>query len=72
MEGEAVLTLYCKASDYDAATNVCAAPFYGPSQGLLPNLSAEDGVLISAAIIATWGIGFVTKQGRNIIGNKGG
>ena len=67
MEGEPLMQQYCKASDFDAATGVCAAPFWGPSQGLLPDLSAADGVAISAAIIGAWAIGFVIKQARRSI-----
>lgn len=63
------MQLYCKASDFDAATGVCAHPFYGPSGGLLPNLSAADGVVISAVIITTWGIGFFIKRARKIVPN---
>ena len=61
---ETVLVQYCKASDYNAETNVCAAPFYGVHEGLLPALSAADGVLISASIMSAWAIGFMVKQGR--------
>ena len=64
---EETLQLYCKASDFDASTGTCAAPFYGPSQGLLPNLSAADGIAISAGIITCWGIGFIIKSARKTI-----
>lgn len=63
MEGE-TLQLYCKASDFDASTGTCAAPFYGPSQGFLPNLSAAEGAEISGLIIMLWGIGFIIKTAR--------
>lgn len=68
-ETEQLLTVYCKASDYDATTGQCAAPFYGPHEGLLPNLSATDGIEISGAIIGAWAIGFMIKQGRKAASN---
>lgn len=67
MEGEPLMQLYCKASDFDAATGVCAAPFYGPSQGLLPNLTAAQGLSISAVLITAWGVGFLIKRARKTI-----
>lgn len=66
MEPETVLALYCKASDFDAATQTCAAPFYGVKEGLLPSLSVEEGVVIAGGIIATWALGFICKQGRRV------
>lgn len=61
-----LLTIYCKASDLDALTGVCAAPFYGPAPSLLPQMSAADGVQLSIAIISVWAIGFYIKSGRRL------
>lgn len=66
MDGAELLTVYCKAVDFDALTGQCAAPFFGPTQGWLPNLSAAEGIEISGAILGAWAIGFVIKQGRRI------
>lgn len=64
--GEVLLVLNCKASDFDAATGVCAAPFYGPAPAILPRLSAADGAILSALIVGAWAIGFTVKQARNV------
>lgn len=64
MEEETVLVQYCKASDFDAATVACSAPFYGPAPSLVPQLDMVDALLISAQIAGMWAIGFVVKQAR--------
>lgn len=64
---EQVLTVYCMASDYDASTGTCAAPFYGPAHTFLPTLSAAEGAQLAAVIVGIWAIGFYIKQGRRIV-----
>ncbi|MEH6416211.1 hypothetical protein [Pseudomonas sp. CGJS7] len=63
-----LLTQYCKATDFNASTGECVAPFYGPVQasGFLPALDAAEGFLISVVIIGTWAIGFYIKQARRV------
>jgi len=65
---EVVLTLYCKASDFDAAAGVCTHPFYGPAPMLLPPIDVQEGLLLSAAIAGMWGIGFMIRQSRRVMG----
>lgn len=65
---ETVLTLHCKASDFDASTGVCAAPFYGPAPMLLPPISAVDGAILSTAIAGMWGVGYMIRQARRVAG----
>jgi len=66
-EGAQLLTLYCKASDFNAATGQCAAPFYGPHSTLLPPLSMADASLIAACIGMLWGIGFKIRAARRVV-----
>lgn len=61
-----VLTLYCRAADYDAATATCLAPFYGPAPHLLPPLSAAEGFQLAVVIVGAWAIGFYIKAGRRV------
>lgn len=61
------MQLYCKTADYNAVTGTCSAPFYGPAQGLLPNLSVAEGLAISGGLIFLWGLGFIGKQSRKAI-----
>lgn len=65
---ETVLVLHCKASDYDASTGVCAAPFYGPASSFPPPLDVTEALLISAAIASCWGVGFMIRQARRATG----
>ncbi|MFC4729260.1 hypothetical protein [Coralloluteibacterium thermophilus] len=59
-----VLVPYCRVADFDAATGTCAAPFWGPHQGVLPPLTMVDASLIAAGIISLWAIGFIIRQAR--------
>ena len=68
MEGQ-TLSIYCKTSDYDALTGTCAAPFYGPTAQLLPQLSAAEGFQLSVVIVGIWAVGFYIKQGRRVVSN---
>lgn len=63
-EESAFLVLHCKASDYEASTGQCVAPFWGPAPSLVPELDMADVVIISAQIAGMWAIGFLIKQAR--------
>ncbi|MDY0955683.1 MAG: hypothetical protein ACN6RH_07375 [Stenotrophomonas rhizophila] len=65
---ETVLVLHCKASDFDASTGQCAYPFYGPAPMLLPPISVQEALLISASIAGCWGVGFMIRQARRVTG----
>lgn len=55
------LVLSCMPADYDAATGVCAAPFYSyPSSGW-PTLTADEGLQIAAAIAGCWTLGLIAR-----------
>jgi hypothetical protein len=68
VDGETLLILHCKASDFDASTGQCAHPFYGPasSSSFPPPLDAGEGLAVSAIIVGAWAIGFMIRQGRRI------
>jgi hypothetical protein len=55
------LVLSCKVSDYDAATGVCAAPFYSNPPGVFPALTLEQGAVIAFGIVGVWTVGLVAK-----------
>lgn len=59
-----ILVQYCKASDLNAGTGECAAPFYGPPPAVIPRLSAADAYVLTAAIASCWAVGFVIKRAR--------
>lgn len=65
---DTILVLHCKATDYNAATGQCAHPFYGPTSMLLPPIDVQEGLLLSAAIASMWGIGFMIRISRRILG----
>lgn len=59
--GAPTLFIACDAEDYDTATATCAEPYYTYPPSFVPYLSAEDGLLISAAIVGVWSIGAVFR-----------
>jgi len=63
-----VLVQYCKVEDYDASTGVCSAPFFGPVSSFPPPLDAAEGLLISAAIVGCWSVGYMIRQARRASG----
>lgn len=68
MAEQTVLVLHCKASDYDASTGECVHPFYGPASSFPPPLDVAEGLLISAAIVGCWSVGFMVRQARRVTG----
>lgn len=61
---DAILVLHCKASDFDAATGTCVAPFFGPASSFPPPMDVAEGLLISAAIASAWAVGHLIRQSR--------
>lgn len=61
---EAILVAYCKASDYDATTGTCVAPFFGPASSFPPPIDVVEGLLLTSVIGGAWGIGFMIRQAR--------
>lgn len=59
-----VLVMHCLASDFDAATQTCAHPFWSVASSFPPPMSIEDALIISSAIGALWGIGHMIRQAR--------
>jgi len=68
VDGETVLVLHCKASDFDASTGQCAYPFYGPASSFPPPLDAAEGFQLSVVIVGTWSIGFMIRSARRAAG----
>jgi hypothetical protein len=66
-----VFVLACLPADYDAATHVCAAPFYTYPPSALPSLSIADaqaiGIQIAVVFAVAWGIR-MCKRALNEIG----
>lgn len=61
-----ILTPYCRADDFDAATQTCSAVFWGPtSGGFLPPLETSDAIVILSSIVGlfaiAWGFKFIRK-----------
>lgn len=65
---EVLLVPYCKPSDFDAATGICHAIFYGPAPTLLPPMSLQEGMYIASLCVSAWFIGFLIKQARRPVG----
>jgi hypothetical protein len=56
-----VMVLACKTVDFDAATQTCAQPFYTYPPSAFPELTAEEGMEIAAAIVGVWTLGLVAR-----------
>lgn len=56
--------LYCPPEAIDAVTQQCSAPQWIDLPALLPPLSVEDGLKISAAIAGIWAIGYTGRLFR--------
>ncbi|TDB26197.1 hypothetical protein ATCM_00050 [Stenotrophomonas sp. ATCM1_4] len=65
---ETVLVAHCKASDFDAATQTCAAVFWGPTQSFPPPMSVGEGISLSAVIAGAWAIGYMIRSARRAAG----
>ncbi len=50
--------LYCPPEAIDAATQQCSAPQWIEFPALLPPLSVEEGLQISAAVAGCWALGY--------------
>lgn len=57
------MTLYlaCDPEDYAPETGVCSDPYYAQPPTMLPELSAEDGLAVAAAIVSVWTIGLIAR-----------
>jgi hypothetical protein len=55
------LVLACKVADYNATTGECAAPYYTAPPYPFPDLSLEDGMVISFAIVGIWTLGLIAR-----------
>jgi hypothetical protein len=56
MSTEPLLVLTCKASDFNATTQTCAAPFYSQQAEALPSMSIDDAQQIGMAIALLWAV----------------
>ena len=59
---EPVVVLACLAQDFDAATGVCAAPFYSVPPGALPTLTLLEAQEIGMACATLLAAAWVIKQ----------
>ena len=66
MTMEPVLTPFCHAENFDPVTNTCSAVSWGPYQGALPPLPADDALIIAAGIIACWAVGFKVRAMKRV------
>lgn len=66
----AALILTCLEADFDAATGVCAAPFYSVQQTMLPELSIAGAQEIGVEIAILWAICWVFRVLAKQIGNS--
>lgn len=57
MEGE-VYVMQCNAADYDAVTQTCASPFYGPAPTTFPTMTITDaqeiGMAMALLLVTAW------------------
>lgn len=62
----------CARVDLDAATGTCAHIVWveqqPPTVGVLPPLTATEGLQISAAVAGCWAIGFLVRVFRKQLG----
>ncbi|PPT93279.1 hypothetical protein XaraCFBP7407_18755 [Xanthomonas arboricola pv. arracaciae] len=63
-----VLVAHCKASDFDASAQTCAAVFWGPSSSFPPPMDVGEGISVSAVIAGAWAIGYMIRQSRRAVG----
>lgn len=56
------LAQYCHEADYNTATGVCAAPYYGPVSDSFPALSLADAQSICYAITLVWALAWVFRR----------
>lgn len=60
-----VLVQSCLESDYDAATQTCAAPMWNPQESAYPTLSIADaqeiGMSIALLLAIAWGLRTMRK-----------
>lgn len=53
--------LYCDPAAVDAVTGQCSAPQWIDFPALLPPLSVDDGLKISAAVGGIWALGYLGR-----------
>jgi hypothetical protein len=63
-----VLVIACKVEDYNATTEVCAAPFYTyPPSSVLPALTLADAQALSVAIAYLWAVAWGIRRLKKLL-----
>lgn len=63
-----MLVQVCDSASFDPVSQTCANPVWVESPGVLPPLSASDGVLVGTAIITCWCLGYAFRVIRRSMG----
>lgn len=62
-----MLVQRCRESDYDTASQSCAAPFWSPDTGGLPSLSVSDAFTVGGSILALWAVAFGVRAVARLV-----
>ena len=68
---EPLMVLTCKASDFDAVTHTCAAPFYSEQVTSLPTMTVEDAQAIGLAVALLWATAYVFRMLKRALNEIG-
>lgn len=63
----AALILTCLEADYDAATGVCAAPFYSVDNGGWFAMPLADAQEIAVSIALLWAVAWTFRMARKAL-----
>ena len=63
----APLVQLCMPADFNAATQTCAAPFFGPVPSAFPVLSIADAQTIGLSIALLWGVAYAIRMVRRAL-----
>ena len=56
------LVQYCEDTDFNATTQTCAAPYWGPASTGFPALSISDAQAIASAMCPAWGTAWIFRR----------
>jgi hypothetical protein len=62
--------LYCAPEAIDAATQQCSAPQWIDFPSLLPPLTVDEGLRISAAVAGCWALGYTWRLIRSAMSGR--
>lgn len=61
------LVLHCRETDFDAATQTCAAPFWSYPDTIIPTLSIADAQTLAMSIAYLLAIAWAFRMFRRVI-----